>query len=1354
MSTRNHITDILIGFTFWSILSASAMAQVSADGTTATDVDTSDNQNFDINGGDRAGNNLFHSFGDFSVPGGGSANFLNSSDIENIISRVTGGKISTIEGLIRANGSANLFLINPAGIIFGAGARLDIGGSFLGSSADSLSFVDGNQFSAVNAQGKPLLTINAPIGLNLRDNPNPIENNSVSGLQVKGGENFTLVGGDINFNGGKITAPGGTVSLGSLGAAGTVGLSDNGNLIFPDGITRGDISLTNDASVDVVEGGGGSIFAFAKNLNMSGGSELLAGIGENQSSPNAVAGDININAIEAVTLTGSPTAFTQKDDNTQTEEQKKPINEGLTTEKDRSTAIRNNVGLAFSKREDGSDRSKAKGTGGNININTDTLKITNVAGIDGSLYGEGKGSNINLSAKEISLDGLRSYISSQLQGADFVNIKEKARGTAGDINIDTNNLTLNKFSGISTRILDDAEEGQAGNIKINAADRVTLDNGSFFLSQVGKRAKGTGGNISIDTNNLSLTGNPTQFDKSSINADLLGLGNAGNITIKAKDTVLVENQGLLLTQVGATGVGNAGNIDITTNNFSLKNQARILTDTQGKGNAGNININAQNKISLEGNSYIISSVDLAKDEQQKPFIDSQGKVAVGEGEGGDINLTTNNLTLADFSFLIADTKGKGNAGDINIDAKDNVSVNKSFVISSVEVPKEQLEGGTQKPVLDSDGKIAVGEGNAGNINITTNNLNLIGQTTDNAYLIADTKGKGNAGDININAKDNMFVDRGLILSSVEIGKDDKQKPFTDSDGKLVIGEGNAGNINITTGNLTITGNSFKDGDRSFLIADTKGIGNAGDIKIDATGKISLDKYSLIIASVDEPKLEKEVQTPGGVGNAGNIAITTVDLNLNNQSLIIADTKNKGDAGNININARGNISLDVGSKIVAGTGSRGIEGQVEGNAGRIDITANSLSLNDFSVVTASTNRKAIRGTASDINITTNNDLRLTNGSVISALTENAFYSQNQSNAGNININAQNLELRSGGKIFTGTDGNGSAGNIELKIAKDITIDGSNTPTTPISPNLKVTDSEPLFTEQILKDLISSTGLFANGTEKATGNSGNISISANNLNLNNQAKISAETFRGGGNINLTITNAIKFRNNSEISAAASDGATGGNINIQADSVVASANGNNNIKASAEFGKGGKIEIAKKAIAWGWTTGKDSTQTNDLDATSNVEGLSGTVSISTQDFQSNQEVVESPQNVVEIEQVEAQACSANQNIARESSFTIIGRGNVQNGTQPFNANTIKVSQAQEKRSLDRSNTQDSNVGVFHETSLQNDNVQQKKPISSDEIIPARGIAVNAQGQIVLTRYPTNNAGERIPEQARSCQ
>ena len=143
-----------------------SFAQITPDATLPNNSNVKlEDKTFNITGGSQAGGNLFHSFKDFSVPTGWEAVFNNGADIQNIISRVTGKSISEIDGLIKANGSANLFLMNPNGIVFGGNARLDIGGSFLATSAESMKFSDGTEFSAVNPQAPPLLKVNITPGL-------------------------------------------------------------------------------------------------------------------------------------------------------------------------------------------------------------------------------------------------------------------------------------------------------------------------------------------------------------------------------------------------------------------------------------------------------------------------------------------------------------------------------------------------------------------------------------------------------------------------------------------------------------------------------------------------------------------------------------------------------------------------------------------------------------------------------------------------------------------------------------------------------------------------------------------------------------------------------------------------------------------------------------------------------------------------------------------------------------------------------------------------------------------------------------------------------------------------------------
>ena len=183
-----------------------------------------------INGGTQAGSNLFHSFEEFSIPIGTSAYFNNTLDIQNIISRVTGSKVSNIDGVIKANGAANLFFINPNGIIFGNNAELNIGGSFIASTASSLNFADGSKFSATDTKPQEVLKVSVSEGLQFGKTANPIyltsqaspdsKTNSLGypvGLQVSIGKTLALVGGLVILNGGNLTAPGGRIELLSVG---------------------------------------------------------------------------------------------------------------------------------------------------------------------------------------------------------------------------------------------------------------------------------------------------------------------------------------------------------------------------------------------------------------------------------------------------------------------------------------------------------------------------------------------------------------------------------------------------------------------------------------------------------------------------------------------------------------------------------------------------------------------------------------------------------------------------------------------------------------------------------------------------------------------------------------------------------------------------------------------------------------------------------------------------------------------------------------------------------------------------------------------------------------------------------
>ncbi len=275
----------LIGGVFGACLAVSPVyGQIVPDRTTNTSI-LNDCQNAcSITGGTVGGQNLFHSFQEFNVRTGESV-YFSDPGVANIFSRVTGGNLSKIFGSLGVSGDANLFLLNPNGIVFGGGASLDLNGSFLATTADRIEFGD-RHFSSLPSpqENLALLTIDpSALFVNQMGQNHPIELNSEALLSVPEGENITLVGtqatkerAGITIANSTIQAPQGNVTVAALKDSGRVELEDNLKLNFPDDLVKGDISLLGGSAIEVSGVGGGSVQIAGDRVTLTEESQVVS----------------------------------------------------------------------------------------------------------------------------------------------------------------------------------------------------------------------------------------------------------------------------------------------------------------------------------------------------------------------------------------------------------------------------------------------------------------------------------------------------------------------------------------------------------------------------------------------------------------------------------------------------------------------------------------------------------------------------------------------------------------------------------------------------------------------------------------------------------------------------------------------------------------------------------------------------------------------------------------------------------------------------------------------------------------------------------------------------------------------
>ena len=775
-----------------------------------------------IEGGVQRGVNLFHSFDQFNVGEGLRVYLANPAGIENILSRVTGINPSDIQGTLGVDGAANLFLLNPNGIIFGANARLDVQGSFVGSTANAYAWENDGYFSATEPESSRLLTINP--GALFFNQVASVSGNIINTGTLAVGKDLTLSGLNLDLQG-QLSA-GGNLTLSAME---TLKIRDSIALPFVAAAGQ-KLLLMGNQSVDILalthpDSGlfslGDMVLRSSNPIigdayYWSGGNfsiEDIDGSLGNLSSPHdpiiRSAGDVSFKNYDGASLHifagGSVTVDNVK-----------------ITGSDPANNIQETVTLS-----NGTTISIDGSTRPTLDIRAGTTAIGNPMPITGNPMPEQlelskvpTTANIKIGEVMIEPPNGQVFLTNQYQpnsavtGSIEVTTIDTSNTSntvenAGDVIIDSGKdiilIGTNSFTDEQGLIFADTSgPGQGGQIKLVANQEILLRDGFLVTSETS--GSGNGGEITIEAESLIVR------DGAVVAARTFGEGDAGRVTINASESVQVIGgfDISISTQALENSTGNGGDLSITTSELLVKDGVRIATGTleDSTGNGGNLTINAQ-RLLLQ-NAGQITANTLGKGDAGDVTINASESVQVigigvsGEDtfpslistradenstrDAGNLTINTQQLLVKDGGQVSVSTFGKGNAGELTINASESVEVigvsaNGKF---SSGILAQALEGSTgdagslkinTQQLLVEDGAqvnaITFAEGNAGNVTISAKEpVQVIGKSPDGkfpsgilAQAFKDSTGDG--GSLKINTKVLLVVDGGRVGTTID-----------------------------------------------------------------------------------------------------------------------------------------------------------------------------------------------------------------------------------------------------------------------------------------------------------------------------------------------------------------------------------------------------------------------------------------------------------------------------------------------------------------------------------------------------------------------------------------------------------